>query len=103
MNEKSSRNRNRSKDQQGNIDRAVVAARDSKPGAINRPGFDLGGATGDAKPDNKTRIKHSTVKGKGDVKEEAGRVIGDPRSGADKVTGKMRSAVAGVRNWLRRK
>ena len=70
-------------------DRGTVAARDPGSGAKNRPGFDLGGAVGDAKPDYKDHVRNSTMQGQDAVKKGA--------------TGKVRSAVAGVRNWLRRK
>jgi len=73
-------------------DRATAAARDPGSGAKNRPGFDLGGAVGNAKPDDKDHARNSTMQGKDVVKKEAIR-----------ATGKVRSAVAGVRNWLRRK
>lgn len=81
-----------------------MAARDPKPGARNRPGFDLGGATGDAKPDSQQRI-NSTVQPQDSLKKEGEKAPGDAQFKAkDKVynaTGKVRSAVAGVRNWLR--
>ena len=72
--------------------RATVAARDPRAGARNRPGFDLGGAVGDAKPDDKRSVKRPTEPARDAVS-------GKPA----KATGAMRSAVAGVRNWLRGK
>lgn len=88
MNEKPRRNRNQPKEPSP----ATVAARDPKPGAVNRPGFDLGGATGDAKPNDKNSAKRSTAKAH-DVATDT----------LDRMSGKVRSAFAGVRNWLRGK
>ena len=95
MSEKSRPNHNKSKEQPN---RATVAARDPKPGAVNRPGFDLGGATGEAKPDDENHIQSSTMRGHDAVNDKARKP-----AGADRVAAKMQSAVAGVRNWLRRK
>ena len=91
MNKKSSRDRNKPKDGK-NAKRATVAARDPRAGARNRPGFDLGGAVGDARPDDKRSVKSPTEPARDAVS-------GKPA----KATGAMRSAVAGVRNWLRGK
>jgi uncharacterized protein YjbJ (UPF0337 family) len=99
------RDRNKPKGQTAKPDRAAAVARDPAPGATNRPGFDLGGAVGDAKPDHKHRIERAPVQAQDAVKEGAGKVAGDARLEAEgrprKAAGKMRSAVAGVRNWLR--
>ncbi|WP_291862302.1 hypothetical protein [Bradyrhizobium sp.] len=70
-------------------DRAAAAARDPDSGAKNRPGFDLGGAVGDAKPDQRDHARNSTIQGR----DAAG----------IRATGKVQSAIAGVKNWLRRK
>jgi hypothetical protein len=45
-------------------DRAAVAARDPAPGSRNRPGFDLGGAVGDAKPERRNPMGRSTAQAK---------------------------------------
>ncbi len=88
MNAKSLRYRNKPKGRIKKPDPATDAARDPQPGATNRPGFDLGGAVGDAKPDDKspTLQARDTVRGK-----------------PARATSAMRSAVGGVRNWLRGK
>ena len=86
---------------------ARVAARDPALGAKNRPGFDLGGAVGDAKPDDKNRTNSSTEQARSARKKEARNVAGDARikakGKADYAAGRVRSAVTGVRNWLRGK
>ncbi len=82
--------------------RAAVAARDPKPGATNRPGFDLGGAVSDAKPEHRT--KREPERSQDIVKP--GQMTGDAQPEAERKphkASKKRSAVAGVRNWLRGK
>jgi hypothetical protein len=107
MNKRSQQNHSKSESQTMQTDRAAIAARDPGPGAKNRPGFDLGGAVGDAKPDDKSRIENSTVQAQDAVEEQASRLTSGSQSKAegkiDRKPGKMRSAVAGVKNWLRRK
>ena len=109
MNEKPLRDR-RPEGRISKSERARVAARDPEPKAKNRPGFDLGGAVGDAKPDDKNRVKKSTMQSQDAVKKKAGRALGVAKietqgrtSNAPDKKGKVRSAVAGVRNWLRGK
>ena len=91
MKKKSLRDRNKPKGGK-KPDRATVAARDPQPGARNRPGFDLGGTVGDAKPDDKRSVKSPTVPARDALSGKSAR-----------ATGGMRSALAGVRNWLRGK
>jgi hypothetical protein len=91
MNEKTPHDHNKSKGRPRQPDRAAVAARDPGPGSKNRPGFDLGGATGESDPRNPTAQVQDAVEG-----ASRNTVRGH------KATGKMKSAVAGVRNWLRR-
>ncbi len=59
MNKKPSRNRPTT--QAGKPGRKAVAARDPEPGAKNRPGFDLGGAVGDAKPTTSIQLSHGAA------------------------------------------
>jgi hypothetical protein len=76
--------------------RRKVAARDPEQGARNRPGFDLGGAVGDAKPRDHSRADSSRVsKATGDLRNPA-------KSGSGRAR-KTKSAVAGARDWIRRK
>ena len=83
------------------------AARDPGPGASNRPGFDLDGAVGDAKPDDSDQTKSFTVPTPEVVKQAASKVTDGVRHAESKRkaggTGKSKSAVAGVRDWLRNK
>lgn len=97
MSEKSGQDHNKSKGQPKQRDRATVAARDPKPGAVNRPGFDLGGATGESKLDDKNHIQSATMRVHDAVNDKPRKA-----AGANRVTAKMQSAVAGIRNWLRR-
>jgi hypothetical protein len=65
-------------------DRAAIAARDPAPRAVNRPGFDLGGAVGDAKP----------KKGRPARKGAAARVKRKSKR-TSKAAGKMQSLFGG--------
>jgi hypothetical protein len=68
MKEKTSRGRGQ-KARIKKSSRAKVAARDPAPGSKNRPGFDLGGAVGDAKPDAKNRSQKSKTQSRAAVKK----------------------------------
>jgi uncharacterized protein YjbJ (UPF0337 family) len=105
MSRKSRRDHSNSKIRKAEPDRATAAARDPAPGARNRPGFDLGGAVGDVKPDDRNQTEASAVQAKSVVTARHGKETGasecEAETRAEKARGKMRSAVAGVRNWLR--
>lgn len=81
------------------LDRAAEAARDPGPGASNRPGFDLGGAVGDVKPDDDP--PRGARRDASDRQREASDSHIKVEGEANRRTGK--SAVAGVLNWLRGK
>jgi uncharacterized protein YjbJ (UPF0337 family) len=57
------------------------------------------------KPMDRNRIKGSAEQAKGKVKEVAGKVIGDKKlrseGKADKVSGKIRSAIGGLKDAVR--
>lgn len=69
--------------------RAARAARDPGQRAGNRPGFDLGGAVGDAKPHGKSGQKRSTARMTVDPasrdKVKAGRVPGGAQGAASNI------------------
>lgn len=87
MNGKPPQDRKRPNGEPKQPDRAAAAARDPGPGSKNRPGFDLGGAIGESDPRNSPPHNQDAVEHE------------SSNAGTRKTTGK--SAVAGVRNWLR--
>jgi len=87
MNEQSRQDHNKSKGQTKQPERAAVAARDPRSGAVNRPGFDLGGAVDDAKSDDKSRNKSSKVQAQDAVDEHASMMTGGSQIEAEGKAG----------------
>jgi uncharacterized protein YjbJ (UPF0337 family) len=83
-----------------------MSAATSRPARLELPVMLLvfAAQNGD-KPMDRNRIKGSAEQAKGKVKEVAGKVTGDKKLGAegkaDKVSGKIRSAIGGLKDAVR--